>query len=133
MSSEKDPINVSQENFIQNADRLIARANAAETPIREVAESAQEIQNQITDIHLGKLAIDPPLSKEQIAHYTTVSTSILSLSQKTASSLEANKQTGEMTRKERRKAARRAKQQKTNTVAAAASSTFTGHASSSKT
>ena len=79
---------IGNSSFVDTADQILASCNNADLSLTDSVEGAQKILSRIGDIAEGRLTVEPPLSEEQITHYSTSATTIVTIGNKALSALE---------------------------------------------
>ena len=84
---------IDNSNFVKTADQILASCNNADLSLTDSVEGAQKVLSRINDIAEGRLTVEPPLSEEQITHYSTSATTIVTIGNKALTALEKTPRT----------------------------------------
>jgi hypothetical protein len=68
---------VTAEAFTYNADQLMEKALDTLTPSTDALAAAQGVIDQLDKVDTGRLAVKPPLTSEQISHYSTAAHAVI--------------------------------------------------------
>lgn len=77
MAPSGSPERVSLANFVSETDQTLTRAVDPQTPMDQSVEAAKSVVNRLSAIEAGTLAVHPPLSEAQAAHYRDKSETVI--------------------------------------------------------